>query len=64
MSVSMAAANLADTVRVLAKTRGEAIVFEFEGRRTDFAEFDKLTNRVATPSGGVNGHTLWPWQTR
>jgi fatty-acyl-CoA synthase len=47
MSVSMAAANLADTVRVLAKTRGEAIVFEFEGRRTDFAEFDKLTNRVA-----------------
>jgi acyl-CoA synthetase (AMP-forming)/AMP-acid ligase II len=47
MSVSMAAANLADTVRALARTRGEAIVFEFEGRRTDFAEFDKLTNRVA-----------------
>jgi len=47
MSVSLAAANLADTVRALAKSRGEAIAFEFEGRQTTFADFDKATNRVA-----------------
>jgi acyl-CoA synthetase (AMP-forming)/AMP-acid ligase II len=47
MSVRSAAANLADTVRALARSRGEAIVFEFEGRRTTFAEFDRSTNRVA-----------------
>ena len=40
-------ANLADMVRARAKSRGNAIVYEFEGRQTSFAEFDMLTNRVA-----------------
>src|SRR5580704_17663756 len=40
-------ANLADMVRARAKTRGDAIAFEFEGRQTSFAEFDTKTNRVA-----------------
>ena len=40
-------ANLADMVRDRAKTRGDAIVYEFEGRQTSFAEFDIRTNRVA-----------------
>jgi acyl-CoA synthetase (AMP-forming)/AMP-acid ligase II len=40
-------ANLADMVRAQAKNRGEATVYEFEGRRTSFAEFDIRTNRVA-----------------
>jgi acyl-CoA synthetase (AMP-forming)/AMP-acid ligase II len=47
MSGSLAAANLADAVRALAKSRNEAIAFEFEGRQTTFAEFDRSTNRVA-----------------
>jgi acyl-CoA synthetase (AMP-forming)/AMP-acid ligase II len=47
MSVTLAPANLAESVRELAKSRGKAIAFEFEGRQTTFAEFDKLTNRVA-----------------
>ena len=34
-------------VRARAKTRGDAIAFEFEGRQTSFAEFDIKTNRVA-----------------
>src|SRR5262245_65703438 len=41
------ASNIADMVRVQAKTRGNAIVYEFEGRLTTFAEFDIHTNRVA-----------------
>src|SRR3984885_6322239 len=40
-------ANLAEMVRVQAKTRGNATAFEFEGRQTSFAEFDIKTNRVA-----------------
>src|SRR5512141_1121932 len=40
-------ANLADMVRARAKSRGNAVVYEFEGRQTSFAEFDILTNRVA-----------------
>ncbi len=40
-------ANLADMVRELAKTRGETIALEFEGRQTSFVELDVLTNRVA-----------------
>src|SRR5512140_2039135 len=47
MSVSEEPANLADMVRARAKTRGNAIAYEFEGRRTSFAEFDIKTNRVA-----------------
>jgi len=47
MSVSQAPATLADMVRAQAKARGKTVAFEFEGRRTSFAEFDILTNRVA-----------------
>jgi fatty-acyl-CoA synthase len=47
MSASQEPANLADMVRARAMTRGNAIVYEFEGRRTGFAEFERLTNRVA-----------------
>ncbi len=39
--------NLAETVRMQAKSCGDAIVFEFEGRKTTFAQFDRNTNRVA-----------------
>ena len=34
-------------VRDRARTRGNAIVYEFEGRQTSFAELDIRTNRVA-----------------
>ena len=47
MSASEQPANLADMVRARAKTRGDAIAYEFEGRQTSFAEFDIKTNRVA-----------------
>src|ERR1700755_2426762 len=47
MSVSEEAANLADMVRARAKSRGNSIAFEFEGRQTSFAELDIKTNRVA-----------------
>ncbi len=40
-------ANLADMLRARAKTRGDAIAFEFEGRQTSFAELDIKANRVA-----------------
>src|SRR5437868_14408042 len=48
-------AKLAQMVRARAKSRGDAIAFEFEGRQTSFAEFDILTNRVANAliAGGV-----------
>jgi len=39
--------NLAEMIRMRAKSRGEAIAFEFEGRQSSFAEFDRNTNRVA-----------------
>jgi acyl-CoA synthetase (AMP-forming)/AMP-acid ligase II len=39
--------NLAEMVRMRAKSRGEAIAFEFEGRLTSFTEFHRNTNRVA-----------------
>src|SRR3954451_8358613 len=40
-------ANLAEMVRARAKSRGDAVAYEFEGRQTSFADFDILTNRVA-----------------
>lgn len=40
-------ANLAEMVRERAKSRGDAIAYEFEGRLTSFAEFDVKTNKVA-----------------
>lgn len=40
-------ADLADMVRERAKSRGNAVAYEFEGRLTSFAEFDVKTNRVA-----------------
>src|ERR1700744_2383246 len=42
-------ANLADMVRARVRTRGDAIAFDFEQRRTSFSEFDIKTNRVANP---------------
>jgi hypothetical protein len=47
MSASQGPANLADMVRERAKSRGDAIVYEFEGRQTSFAAFDINTDRVA-----------------
>jgi hypothetical protein len=47
MSATAVPANLADMVRAQASNRGNALAFEFEGRRTSFAEFDVKTNRVA-----------------
>src|ERR1700687_1961776 len=47
MSVSEQPANLADMLRARAKTRGDAIAFEFEGRQTSVAELDIKNNRVA-----------------
>ena len=47
MSDFQEAANLADMLRARAKTRGDAIAFEFEGRQTSFAELDIRANRVA-----------------
>ena len=47
MSVADESANLADMVRAQAKGRGNATVFEFEGRHTSFIELNANTNRVA-----------------
>src|SRR5580692_3800329 len=47
MSVSQEPANLADMIRARAATRSDATAFEFEGRHTGFAEFDRKTNQVA-----------------
>src|SRR4051794_33395099 len=47
MAVLEKPAHLADIVRTHAKSRGSQIAFEFEGRQTNFTEFDHLTNRVA-----------------
>src|SRR5215212_6170685 len=47
MSASQGPVNLTEMVRDRAKSRGNAIAFEFEGRQTSFAEFDIKTNRVA-----------------
>jgi fatty-acyl-CoA synthase len=41
------ASTLADVVRVQGKTRNDATAFEFEGRVSSFADFDRNTNRVA-----------------
>ena len=49
-------ANLAEMVRARAKSRGNAIVYEFEGRQTSFAEFDILTNRVANALKALGVH--------
>src|SRR6516225_4413748 len=47
MSATEQLTNLAEMVRARAKTRGYAVAFEFEGRQTSFAEFDRTTNQVA-----------------
>jgi fatty-acyl-CoA synthase len=47
MTATQAPANLADMVRDRAKSRGNALAYEFEGHQTSFAEFDIKTNRVA-----------------
>ena len=48
MSASEQPATLAEMVRLQAKNRGDATAFEFEGRITGFAAFDRKTNRVAS----------------
>jgi acyl-CoA synthetase (AMP-forming)/AMP-acid ligase II len=47
MSASLQPATLADVVRARAQTFGNAIVYEFEGRQSSFAEFDRNTSRAA-----------------
>jgi len=47
MAVLAKPGNLADVVRQLSESRANEIALEFEGRQTTFAEFDRLTNRVA-----------------
>src|SRR6185369_4907256 len=56
MTSTQPLATLADMVRERAKSRGNAIAYEFEGRVTSFAEFDIKTNRVANAliAMGVN----------
>ncbi len=41
------ARSLGDVVRLQAKARPDAVVFEFEGRLTTFSAFDRRTNQVA-----------------
>jgi fatty-acyl-CoA synthase len=41
------ATNLADIIRAQGKARGTTMAFEFEGRRTSYAELDAHTNQVA-----------------
>src|SRR5579862_4064814 len=41
------ARSLGDVVRLQAKARPDAVVFEFEGRLTTFSEFDRHSNQVA-----------------
>lgn len=40
-------ASLGDIARVQARRRPDALAFEFEGRTTSFAEFDRHTNQIA-----------------
>ncbi len=47
MSATVQPATLAELVRLQANTRGDEVAFEFEGRTTSFAAFDRNTNRVA-----------------
>ena len=49
MSASEQPQDLAEMIRMRAKSRGEAIAYEFEGRQTSFAEFDRKTNVVMAP---------------
>jgi len=51
------ARSLGDVVRAQAKSRPDAIVFEFEGRLTTFGVFDQHTNQVAN---GLIGLGLKP----
>jgi acyl-CoA synthetase (AMP-forming)/AMP-acid ligase II len=47
MSEIDAASNLADVIRAQGNARGDTMAFDFEGRRTSFAELDAHTNQVA-----------------
>ena len=47
MSAIVQPATLAELVRLQANNRGNEVAFEFEGRTTTFAAFDRNTNRVA-----------------
>ena len=39
------ASNLADVIRVQAKARRDAVVFDFEGRQTTFGQLDAHANQ-------------------
>jgi fatty-acyl-CoA synthase len=41
------ASNLADVIRVQAKARRDAVVFDFEGRQTTFGQLDAHANQIA-----------------
>ncbi len=47
MSDIDAAPDLADIIRLQGKARGDTMAFEFEGRRTSYAELDAHTNQIA-----------------
>src|SRR6201992_3975620 len=47
MSAITQLTTLVEMIRLQAQNRGAATAFEFEGRITSFAEFDRNTNRVA-----------------
>ena len=47
MSVSKEAVTLVDVLRNQARALGDTIAYEFEGRSTGFAAFDRNTNQVA-----------------
>src|SRR5688572_31762009 len=59
MSVSEEPANLADMVRARAKSRGDAIAYEFEGRQTSFADFDIKTDRKSTRLNSSHSQTSY-----
>jgi 3-oxoacyl-[acyl-carrier-protein] synthase III len=44
MSASMQPSTLSEMVRLQAMNHGDALAFEFEGRITTLAEFDRKTN--------------------
>ena len=47
MSATQQPANLVEMVHERARSRGNALAYEFEGRQTSFIEFEIKTNRVA-----------------
>jgi acyl-CoA synthetase (AMP-forming)/AMP-acid ligase II len=57
------AATLADVIRAQAKSRGDSIAFEFEGRSTSYKSLDSHASRVAhaLAASGVKPHERIAW---